>query len=88
MSKSSNRPFENTGSNNNKSRDVREESVLDEVTEKARSAGKIVREFADTTKENLSEIQDKALDRLRTNPVSTCAIIFFSGVLLGAIMRK
>lgn len=87
MSKNQNRAFDNISSNNNKAMDVGS-TVVDEVADKVRGAGNAVREFAENTQENLSEIQNRALERLRTNPISTCAIIFFSGVLLGAIMRK
>jgi len=47
-----------------------------------------VREFSDDTQEKVMELREAAESRLRANPLSTSAIIFASGIILGAILRR
>jgi ElaB/YqjD/DUF883 family membrane-anchored ribosome-binding protein len=74
--------------NNNVNKSEKAHDVFDDVADKVKSAGKAVREFSEDTQDRAYEIRDVAANRIRSNPFGTAAIIFVSGLVLGAILRK
>ena len=88
MSKNINRPMDNRNSSNNNKAENRIPGALDDLTDKVRNAGRVVGEFVDDSRENLSSIEEQVEDTIRTHPIVTCAAIFVTGVLFGAILKR
>jgi|GEM_PF-5813497 len=62
--------------------------ILDKVADKAKDAGKYVREFANDSQEKTTEIVNEFESRIRKYPFSTSAMVFFSGAILGYLFRS
>jgi hypothetical protein len=67
--------------------DQRKEDAFDDVAEKVRGAGKATRRLVDEAEYRAIDLRHSVEDRIRARPITTCAVILVSGVVLGALIR-
>jgi ElaB/YqjD/DUF883 family membrane-anchored ribosome-binding protein len=71
----------------NRDMDTRKEEAFEDVAEKIRGVGKTTRRLVDEAEYRAMDIRHSVEDRIRARPITTCAVILVSGVVLGALIR-
>lgn len=64
------------------------EEVKDDLAHIANKAGRKVRDFVDTTGEQLNVAGDKIAQDIRSNPIRSSAIALGAGFVLGMLFRR
>lgn len=74
----------------NAKRDLRDATreTRHDLSEYAEKAGREVRQFIDTTSDQLSHAGDRVKDEITNHPYRSSAIALGIGVMLGALIRR
>jgi ElaB/YqjD/DUF883 family membrane-anchored ribosome-binding protein len=64
------------------------EEALNEVKDKARDAGKNVYNFFKRNTEKLKDQSEVAAETIKTNPLTSAAAVFATGLVIGAILNR
>ncbi len=61
--------------------------AMTDAKARARDAGRDVAEFFKENGKKLRDVEEKASDKIRANPMASAAAIFASGLVVGALLK-